>query len=457
MLVLTQLVSVFAVISKEVFFEQQPSVTSTPRTLLIHDGRDFKKSHSKLVAALTGRGHTVTYEKVDAAKLPLMRFGELVYDNVILFTPESAFPRKARLTKKTRSTKEDVNDPSNTKIGSTTNLAMKDLLEFIDNGGNVFVGTSQVVGTDIRKLANECGVDIGVEGSCVVDHLHKHAKDSNHTLVYADAIRPDNFPVTGNVDGQKVLHRGIPQHIGPGSLAFSVLTASPTGYSFAQKEGMIGTHTEVNLASAMQARNGGRALFASVDMCSDELIGLSEENHKFCSEVTKWAFREKSVLRWDNLTSHKVGEEHIGTPYMYRMKDDIVFKIDIQQYADGKWTPYDAPDVQLEFVMLDPYIRTFLDVPTTGSTFSKVFKTPDRYGIFKFKVFYKRRGYNQVHVEHLAPLRNYKHNDYDRFLWVAYPYYSVCIITPICVVIVAFLFLYHRESSQQRVLNAGDH
>ena len=38
--------------------------------------------------------------------------------------------------------------------------------------------------------------------------------------------------------------------------------------------------------------------------------------------------------------------------------------------------------------------------------------TPD----FKFRIQYNRLGYNNLHVEDLAPLRNFKHNDYERFV-----------------------------------------
>ena len=44
------------------------------------------------------------------------------------------------------------------------------------------------------------------------------------------------------------------------------------------------------------------------------------------------------------------------------------------------------------------------------------------YGVFKFEVVYHRPGFTKIHVEELAPLRPFKHNEYDRFLVQAYPY-----------------------------------
>lgn len=449
--------TVHAVISKEVFYERQPSVTKTPRTLVVFDDAEIQKTHAGFFKSLESRGHTVTYHQVDAQlNSPLSQYDELVYDNIVLFTPKmDKFPLKLPMKKKLKNTMEQMANARNAE--STKRLALKHLLDYIDLGGNVIIGTTNTVGQDVRKLANECGVDFDMPESRVVDHVTKHAKDTgDHSLVHAGAIRADNRPVTADVDGSKVLFRGIGHTVGRDSLAFSILHGSPTAYSWGS-EGMLSTHDDTHLVSATQTRNGARVLFmGSLEMCSDEFYALSAENAKFCTEVSKWTFREKSVLKWTNLTSHKVGEEHIGTPYMYRMKDDVVFKIDIEEF-DGEWKPFQAKDVQVELVMLDPYVRIFLDPPTTGSTFTKTFKTPDRYGIFKWKLVYIRRGYNQIHVEHLAPLRNFKHNDYDRFLWVASPYYSVCLITPFSVLLVSFLFLYHREKKADNALTDFDH
>ena len=58
-------------------------------------------------------------------------------------------------------------------------------------------------------------------------------------------------------------------------------------------------------------------------------------------------------------------------------------------------------DVQLEFTMLDPHVRTALS-PVAGEPgkYSVTFRVPDRHGVFKFVVDYKRKGY--VHSTHLS-------------------------------------------------------
>jgi hypothetical protein len=58
------------------------------------------------------------------------------------------------------------------------------------------------------------------------------------------------------------------------------------------------------------------------------------------------------------------------------------------------WEPYsDIEDLQLEFTMLDPHIRTALPpVPDSPGEYSVTFRAPDRHGVFKFVINYKRRG-----------------------------------------------------------------
>lgn len=68
----------------------------------------------------------------------------------------------------------------------------------------------------------------------------------------------------------------------------------------------------------------------------------------------------------------------------------------VSKYSPAKdaWEPYSGiQDMQLEFTMLDPHIRTAL-LPVAGNPgeYSVTFRVPDRHGVFKFIVDYKRKG-----------------------------------------------------------------
>ena len=36
------------------------------------------------------------------------------------------------------------------------------------------------------------------------------------------------------------------------------------------------------------------------------------------------------------------------------------YSIVIEQLSDGRWVPFDGDDIQLEFVRIDPFVKTFL-------------------------------------------------------------------------------------------------
>ncbi|KFG39459.1 dolichyl-diphosphooligosaccharide--protein glycosyltransferase [Toxoplasma gondii FOU] len=214
---------------------------------------------------------------------------------------------------------------------------------------------------------------------------------------------------------------------------------------------------ELSLGSALQTQSGGRAtLLSSGEFCSDKFSRLASEknietgkkkiaNLRVCEELLLWTFNRRGVLRWSNLKHFKPGET--VSPHMYRMKDDIVFSVDLHQLENGLWHPFYATDVQVEFVMLEPFLRFFLEPPASrqSPTFSRVFQAPDRYGVFKFVLHYNRIGFSPLHVESLAPVRNFKHNDFPRFLPCALPYYGCSLLTLIGLIVFAVLFLLHRD------------
>ncbi len=54
-------------------------------------------------------------------------------------------------------------------------------------------------------------------------------------------------------------------------------------------------------------------------------------------------------------------------------------------------------DMQMELIMLDPYERIFLRCSPEGRC-STVFTAPDRHGVFKLRVMYRRLGLSVLQV-----------------------------------------------------------
>ena len=99
--------------------------------------------------------------------------------------------------------------------------------------------------------------------------------------------------------------------------------------------------------------------------------------------------------------------------------------------------------MQLEFTMLDPHVRLTLSHNNKG-TYHVRFTVPDVYGVFKYVVDYQRTGYSSVQLSQQVPVRPFKHNEYERFLLCAYPYYCSAGCTMAAFFMLSFFFLYSR-------------
>jgi oligosaccharyltransferase complex subunit beta len=75
--------------------------------------------------------------------------------------------------------------------------------------------------------------------------------------------------------------------------------------------------------------------------------------------------------------------------------------MEVAEWKGKEWVPFKANDIQMEAVMLDPYVRaTLTPAPASAGShaakYSVHFQLPDQYGMFTFKTVYKRPGYTYL-------------------------------------------------------------
>jgi oligosaccharyltransferase complex subunit beta len=112
--------------------------------------------------------------------------------------------------------------------------------------------------------------------------------------------------------------------------------------------------------------------------------------------------------------------------------------------VNGKWQGFQNTDVQMEFVRLDPFVRTTLK--NSNGNFNVQFKCPDVYGIFKFVVDYNRVGYTHLFSSTQVSVRPLQHTEYERFIPAAFPYYASAFSMMLGVFFVSFIQLYHHDA-----------
>ncbi|RYH30061.1 hypothetical protein EON65_06465 [archaeon] len=281
---------------------------------------------------MTSRGHELSYKFADAQDLELQKYGEYLYDNVIIFAP---------------------------KASSFGSLSAEDILEFVRSGHNLIVAAYRETGEGIRAIAEQVGVDLDPKGTEVIDHLEKIDElDSTrqHTVFLArETISSPSILGDFNQQSSKypVMFRGIGHKIAKDNiLAVRILRGNPTSYSFfpnkAINDSPLTMGEDTLLVSAIQGRNNARVLVAgSLDMFSNAFFAFNDGgmqtgnntanifvficpscmvqlypsthfvfyindtgNRKFCAEISKWALGEQGVLRYRNITHHKSD----GTP-----------------------------------------------------------------------------------------------------------------------------------------------
>merc|ERR1711894_385654 len=359
-----------------------------PRALVLLDNLITKETHSLYFRGLVAEGFVLTFKVADDASITLKKYGSYLYDHLILFSP----------------TVEEFGG----------DLKVEGVTEFIDAGGNVLVAGNSQTGDVLREIASECGFEADEEGNSVIDHLNfdVNLDGGKHTLIATDSANLiDSAPIVGDKKSLgPILYEGtglMVDHENP--LVLEILTASSTAYSHNPDEPITeyphATGKGTVLVAGLQARNNARVVFAgSIDLFSDKFFtskvssssgkkAAKSGNQALAVALASWCFQLSGVLRVKGVDHHLEGEKGPQT-VAYTIKDDVVYSIDIEEYSNGKWVPYNGKDVQMEFVRIDPFVRLTLN--NQNGHFEGKFKIPDVYGVYQFKVDYVRPGLSRL-------------------------------------------------------------
>ncbi|CAK9818315.1 Dolichyl-diphosphooligosaccharide--protein glycosyltransferase 48 kDa subunit [Anthophora quadrimaculata] len=410
-------------------------------TLVLLDNLAIKETHSIFFRTLQDSGYTLTYKLADDANLQLSKYGEYLYEHLIIFAP------------------------SVEEFGGALNV--ETITDFIDGGGNVLVAGSSQPGDALHELASECGFEIDEEGSAVIDHLNYDLSDNGyHTKVVVDPVNLIDAPViVGSKNVQPLLYQGtglIADAENP--LILRLLTASSSAYSYNPhnpiKEYPHAVGKNTLLIAALQARNNARVVFSgSLYFFSDEAFTSPiqkaqggqkyerSENEVVATMIARWVFKENGVIRVSLVHHHRVGESE--PPAAYTIMDDVVYSTDVQKLAGDKWIPYETNDLQLEFVRIDPFIRMTMK-PVGNGRYEARFKIPDVYGVYQFKVDYTRIGLTHLYSTTQVSVRPLQHTQYERFIPSAFPYYISAFSMMGGVFLFSLVFLHYKEDTKSK-------
>ncbi|RCN45577.1 Dolichyl-diphosphooligosaccharide-protein glycosyltransferase subunit [Ancylostoma caninum] len=392
------------------------SVTVADRILVLVECLSARETHSIFFRSLQDRGHQLVFRTADDSSLSLIKFGELNYDHLIIFAP------------------------SVDEFGGS--ISVEEITRFVDEGGNLLVTGGPNLGQAVRELALQHGFEFDEPDTMVIDHNNydTHLDDGYHTTIVATKQQLLNAQlITGEATKlNPVLYKGVAMISHKNNLLrLEILRGTSTSYSFNptspvdEYPGAIGQ--QVVMVGAVQARNNARAVFTgSMEMFSDAFLSayvhktgsgessIRSGNLELVTALSKWVLKENGVLRVKKVEHHLAGNKEV--PREYTIMDEVEYAIEIEELRDGVWRPFNAKDVQLEFVRIDPFVRT--NLINKNGRFSTRFKLPDVYGVYKFLVDYRRIGYTHLYDVQQVSVRPLLHNQYERFIRSAYPYYA---------------------------------
>merc|ERR1712183_23440 len=394
------------------------------KTLVLYDNIDIKETHSKFFDALKTSGEELVFKSADDPSIDLFKYGVRLYQNLVLFCPS-------------------VEDFGGSVKVSTLN-------DFVDDGGNVLAGADSSIGEPMREFAAECGVEYDEERTAVIDHHNADISDKgSHTKLVVDSkLLIDAAVITGSVQSPLILK------------------GTSTCYTYFPDEAIdqyphaVGSNTV--LIAAIQARNNARVMFSgSLDFFSNDYYESSVQksgigsklfaksgNEELGSSLTSWVFQKSGVLRSGAVKHHLEGETE--SPQSYTVMEDVEYSIEIEELqADGKFAPYEnAADVMMEFVRIDPFVRTALKQVAGSNKYVAKFKLPDVYGVYQFKINYARLGYSFLNTAHQVSVRPLQHTQYERFILSAYPYYTSAASMVVGLFVFSLFFLYHSDKKK---------
>eukprot|EP00483_Globobulimina_turgida_P010581 UN10602 len=234
-------------------------VSAAPQTLVVVKDDFSKYTYSRFFKSLKRRGHKISIKSSTDKTIKLTEYGESLYNNLIILSPASK------------------------QIGD---LSYKEILTFIDNGNNLFIGINDQYSSDlIKKLADRCGIEIHPKTSAVYDHTNYDMLRSGNAL-NNDVILLNNWPLSltsiiktpSDIPSAPLLYSGIGMKFKKTShLTVSLLSGNIETYSTDNsntgpiEKAIISSGNALSLIAALQMKNNARiTLVGSLKMLSDE-------------------------------------------------------------------------------------------------------------------------------------------------------------------------------------------
>lgn len=410
------------------------------RTLVIVDEGTNESKYDGFLKDLESRGFELDIENVKSDEFDLQVDGENEYDNLLIL------PTKAK------------------SLGSKLNAQR--LLKFFDKGGNILAITNSASSPEsLREFLNELEISISPRGYKAVDHFN-YNKDQGgvkHDVINAKAIE-GNSVVSSDL---QFLYKGGAAYLGNSNPhVVPIAHGSKTSYAYEVNDDSLALTTpwvsgsQTYLLAGFQGNNNARVAWSgSSALFSNEYFELADSNREVARQVSQWAFQEKGILKIEYAEHEPVSESRewstTSSHALYHVREIVSYTAAISEWDGESWKPYVADDLQMEFVMLDPYYRLNLGKPVketeTAAVYNVSFEVPDQHGIFTFKLDYFRSGKSFLQDHQTVTVRHRANDEWPRSWEItnSWVYLSSFVTVVACWLVFVVLYLYTSKGGKQ--------
>jgi hypothetical protein len=385
----------------------------THRVLVVLNSNATFSAHSLFFSDLTSLGCTLTTTICNSTVIQLERFGERLYDTVVVLCGSPAC------------------------FGAGTEA----LIRFLDNGGNAYLFASTQVSDIQSHLYRHFSLHVAATSS--IADLAGSTRVILRNFLAPPAIVSRQPPPLVYAGGFALIDRPndfrIP--IVSGGIEHTVLTMERMAKNPSYAYDLIPIY-------ALQSRTGGRVVVVhSREFATDNFFNLSDVlenngNRQLLRELSEYVTHFKSHARLVSAT-HFATETGL-TPVQYHVKQNVTVVAQLESVVEGEWVE-DQGDLQVEVFMVGTFIRRHMKKLGKGK-FEEVIRLPDRAGNFKIKVFTDREGWMNAREEMAIAIRPLAIREKEKFLDCARPYQISVIIVMAAAFLVSIHVLYHKPT-----------
>lgn len=283
----------------------------------------------------------------------------------------------------------------------------EEISKFVNCGGNFFT-TSSIS----ENTLNQFGLE-SIEGE--IESFGNNLPSMNHQHAFSV------FDINPDLEIKKVFKlRNDPKN----ELKFNALIQSamflPPGSSICPSKSSTcsSSSQSLSLMATLESRKGSRFIaVTSLKLINKEILQWVQGS-SFNIKISSFSHGRSGAAGGNR------GKTELQST-IYRVNDCIDFNLCLIDGSNDKpFDPVDPKDFQLDLKMMNIQLRKSFESFVDGCLTVNDIQLPSKPAVYTLRIIHNRPGLSQLNWEEKLLVRPYRHDEFPRFLPVAFPYYA---------------------------------